>query len=76
MNDLHFDSVGWPQEPLPVRKDDTTLFPRLVRTERRLDVLEANRKWQENNRELYLEGARERMRRLRAEKKSQPGVAP
>lgn len=58
MNDLHFDSVGWPQEPLPVRKDATTLFPRLPRMVTRKNALDRHTRYRirignERRREKY-----------------------
>lgn len=44
------DEFGWPQEPLPVRPDETVLLPRLPRMITRLNALDRHARYRERKR--------------------------
>ena len=47
----HSDEIGWPAEATRVYLDESTIFPRLVRSDRREDMIVGSRKWKDANRE-------------------------
>lgn len=67
----HSGTVGWPAAPTRVYIDPTPLLGgwRDESVERRLDKLEASRKWKAANREAVRAKDREYQRRRRALKK-------